>query len=371
MARVMRVVAGVCLVALLAGCSMPEVRREPIEGDVIAVVSYSPHEMVLVDRETLSVIRRVHLRSMGTDPLAISERRVFVTAQCGGVGTDSDDVVAVIDLSLGGEVTYIELPTVNPGFVEAAGPDTLLVSHGVWADGAFPVSRVDLAHETATASEEIPNAQGDLVVVAGSVWTAGVEEAGIAVAGDSAEGADVNADRPAATVRRTPIGYGRSQVFSWDGEPPLLGRDGESMDTVLAVTATGGSVEVARVSATTGARVATSTIDGLVSGISQVVTAGDMLVMRDSSGADMTDPGGPLVVLDPTTLKGLRRIDAGGFVSHLAALGDLVYAVTWNSGEILEIDPSSGEILRRARVAGLAGKMLQIAILGEGATSGP
>ncbi len=366
MARVMRLVAGVCLLALLAGCSMPGVLKEPIDGDVIAVVSYSPHEVVLVDRKTLSVIRRVRLRSMGTDPVAIAERRVFVTAQCGGVGADSDDAVAVVDLSRGGELTYIELPTVNPGFLESAGPDTLFVSHGVWVEGAFPVTEVDLSRGTAVARDAIPNAQGDLIAVAGALWTAGVEDAGINATGDGAD-----SEAPVATVRRTPLDHARPHVLPWSEEPPLLARDGASADTLLAVTGAGGSAEVARVSAATSERIATTTVRGLASGLSQVVNAGGTLVMRDSSGADMADPGGPLVVLDRATLRELRRIEAGGCVSHLAALGDLVYAVTWDSGELLEIDPASGEVLRRTHISGLECKMLQVAALGHRATSGP
>lgn len=367
----MRAVVGVCVLVLLAGCATPDVRTGRIEGDVIAVVSYSPHEVVLVDRETLSVIKRVRLRSMGTDPLAIAERRVFVTAQCGGVGADSDDAVAVVDLARGGAVTYIKLPTVNPGFVEAASPDTLLVSHGVWVDDAFPVTEVDLARGTATASEAIPNAQGDLVVVAGSVWTAGVEDAGIDVPGGLPGGGNVDGGASAVTVRGTPLDRGRPRVVPWGGEPPLLARDGRSVDTLLAVTGTGRSAEVARVSVPGCECVATVIVDGLASGLSQVVAAGDMLVMRDSSGADVADPGGPLIVLDRATLGELRRIEVGGFVSHLSALGDLVYAVTWDSGELIEIDPASGEVLRRTRIDGLEGKMLQLAALGDRATSGP
>lgn len=367
----MRAVVGVCLLVLLAGCATPDVRTGPIEGAVIAVVSYSPHEVVLVDRETLSVIKRVRLRSMGTDPLAITERRVFVTAQCGGVGADSDDAVAVVDLARGGAVTYIQLPTVNPGFVEAASPDALLVSHGVWVDDAFPVTEVDLGRMTATAREAIPNAQGDLVVVAGSVWTAGVEDAGVDVAGGEPGNGDVDGAAPAVTVRGTPLEHGRPRVVPWGGEPPLLARDGRSTDTLLAVTSTGRSAEVARVSVPGWERVATVTVDGLASGLSQVVAAGDMLMMRDSSGADMADSGGPLIVLDRATLGELRRIDVGGFVSHLAALGDLIYAVTWDSGELIEIDPASGEVLRRTSIGGLEGKMLQLAALGDRATSGP
>ena len=45
---------------------------------------------------------RVPLRSAALDPVAIPGRRLFVTAQCGGLGTEADDAVAVVDLAAGG-----------------------------------------------------------------------------------------------------------------------------------------------------------------------------------------------------------------------------------------------------------------------------
>ena len=122
-------------------------------------------------------------------------------------------------------------------------------------------------------------------------------------------------------------------------------------------------MRLSRVSATDLSVITSNTIDGLENGVCEIIDAGGLLVLRDSSGQDASDPGGPLVVLDRETLREVRRIDVGGSVSSIAALGDTVFAITWDSGEIIAIDPASGAILRRARIEGLAGRMTQLAAM--------
>ncbi|MHB8051374.1 MAG: hypothetical protein ACYDHQ_09190 [Coriobacteriia bacterium] len=350
MGRFTHAVAALLALALLAGCTGGSAGDRAIDGPVLAVVSYSPDEVILIEPETLTVIDRVRLRSMGTDPLALPERRMFVTAQCGGLGDDADDSIALIDLERGGRVRYLELPEPNPGFVARAGDGTVLVSHGVWDPGGIPVTRVDIGTEAVIGRERVANAYGALTVAAGSLWTAGPE------------GPDVLAQTP--TVRRTSLDLATSQDFSVEGEPPLVAPDGGSASTILTVSSNGDSATVSRVSAEDLQAITSATIEGVREGIGQVIPVEDTLVLRDSSGAEMSRAGGPLIVLDRVTLRGLRRIETGGSVASIAVLGGVVYAVTWDTGELIEVDPATGSVLRRMHLEGLDGKMLQLAAMG-------
>ena len=341
-------VAGLLAILVCGGCS-GGTEGAPIGGPVLAAVSYSPEEVVLIEPGTLSVIRRIGLRSMGTDPLAIEGSRTFVTAQCGGLGDDADDAIALIDLADGGRVRYVELPEPNPGFVASTGDGAVLVSHGVWDPGGIPVTRVDLSTGRVVDRGRVANAYDGLVVAGGSLWTVGPE------------GVDVV--DPAYTVRRTALDLSASTVFPADGQGTIVAPDGDSAETLLMGVSDGRSARMSRVSATDLSVITSNTIDGLENGVCEIIDAGGLLVLRDSSGQDASDPGGPLVVLDRETLREVRRIDVGGSVSSIAALGDTVFAITWDSGEIIAIDPASGAILRRARIEGLAGRMTQLAAM--------
>jgi len=350
-------VAGLLVILACEGCT-GGTGGPSIDGPVLAAVSYSPEEVVLIEPVTLSVIKRVDLRSMGTDPLALAGSRTFVTAQCGGLGDDADDAIALIDLTDGGRVRYVELPQPNPGFVESADDGTVLVSHGIWGPGGIPVTRVDLSKGEVVDRGRVANSYDGLVVAAESLWTVGPE------------GADV-AD-PEYTVRRTALDLSVSDVFPAAGRGAIIAPDGDSTETLLLVSPDGRSAHVNRVSAETLEVIASSTIDGLENGVCAIINVGDLLVLRDSSGEDVSDPGGSLVVLDHETLREVRRIDVGGFVSSIAALGDTVFAIRWDSGELIAVDPASGAILRRACVEGLAGRMSQLAAMdGTEALDGP
>lgn len=349
MSRFQCAAATLLAVSLLAGCTGGSGGGRAIEGPVLAVVSYSPDEIVLVEPATLSVIERVRLRSMGTDPLALPERRMFVTAQCGGLGGDADDALALIDLEQGGRVRYVELPQPNPGFVARAGDGTVLVSHGVWNPDGIPVTRVDIGSGTVVGRERVANAYGALVMAAGWMWTAGPE------------GADVTAQTP--TIRKTSLDLENTQSFPVEDPLPLLAPDGDSADTILTVSSSGGSATVSRVSAEDMGAITSVTLGDLREGIGQVLPVDDTLVLRDSSGAEMSRAGGPLIVLDRATLRELRRIETGASVASIAGLGGLVYAVTWNTGELLAMDPATGTIIRRVHIEGLDGKMLQLAAM--------
>lgn len=354
-----RQAVAVGLLALVAcgGCAA-DTAEQPIEGPVLAVVSYAPDEVLLIEPGTLSVIERIGLRSMGTDPLPLEPSRTLVTAQCGGLGGDADDALALIDLRQGGKVTYVDLPEPNPGSVEAAGEGAVLVSYGVWDPGGIHVTRVDVGTGAVTARAVVANAYGPLAVAAGSLWTVGPE------------GDDVTS--PEYTVRRSSLDLAVSEVFPADGRESLVAPDGSSRDTVIMATSGAGSVRVSRVSAVSLEVVDSVRVDGIREGVSQVVDAGDLLVMRDSSGADMTEPGGPLIVLDRATLREVRRIDVGGSVASIAALGGTVYAIRWDTGELIMLDPATGAIMRRTSLEGLGGRMAQLAAMDVAdAPSGP
>ncbi len=349
MGRAVVMMALAACLAVSVGCASGSIPGQEIEGSVLAAVSYSPDEMVLIDPGSLTEIDRIRLRSMGTDPLALPDARVFVTAQCGGLGGDADDALALIDLDRGGVVRYVDLPDANPGFVESAGGSKALVSHGVWSPQGIPVTLVDLVSGEVVHRGLVANAYGALVVAAGYLWTVGPE------------GPEIGSQVP--TIRRTSLDLQVSQVFPVDGELPLIVPDGESTGTILTVRSGGHSATVNRVSAMDLKVTASVELADIRDGIAQVVEADDLLVLSDSSGVEMSRAGGPLIVLDRATLRELRRIDMGGSVASIATIGDSVFAVTWDTGELIEVDPAAGRVLRRTRLQGFDGKMSQLAAM--------
>ena len=332
--------------AACAGCA----GDRSIDGAMLAVVSYSPDEVVLLDPETLSVADRVPLRSMGTSPVALPGRRAFVTAQCGGVGTDSDDALAVIDLRSEGRVEYVDLPTPNPCGLCVLPDGRLAVVHGVWDGHGLATTIVDLEGGDIAGGGTLSNVAGSPVAAGGWLWSIGPE------------GADETS--MSTTVRRTTYDLGTSAVIAeCDGEALLMLSDGNDADTVLRVESRGGSAIVERRATRDFALAAQATVPGVREAISSGIVIGEFIVLSDGTGADVSDPGGPLLVLDRVSLSEVRRIDVGGCVSSMAAIGDTLYAVSWRTGEVTAVDPASGEVLRRAAIPGCEGKTLQMAAM--------
>ena len=343
--RACALAAAACVAAAgAAGCN----QSEPVSGPVIGVLSYAPDRIVLVDPVALSVVGEVPLRSMGVDLTALSEPRGFATAQCGGVGSSADDAVAVVDLDDPPVARYVDLQSPNPGSVEILPGGALAVGHGLVVPDGSVCSLVDPVDRVLVAERTLGNVAGSPVAAAGFLWTAGAEA-------DDLASADV-------TLRRTSIDLATSVVVDRPGPGGcLVAADPCGADSLLRVTSGGGEATVERLDAASLTPTASVRLTGLSDRISSVTAAGAYLVLVDATGEDVSDPGGPLIVLDAVSLAEAGRVDAGGSISEVTALDGLLYAVTWSTGELLEIDPVAGEVLRRMTIPDADGRMLEVA----------
>lgn len=343
--RAYALVAVACVaVTSAAGCT----QAEPIPGPVIGVLSYAPDRIVLVDPVELSVVGEVPLRSMGVDLTPLSRPRGFAVAQCGGVGSSADDAVAVVALDGPPVARYVDLESPNPGSVEVLPDGTLAVGHGLVVPEGSVWSLVDPVDRVLVAEWTLGNVTGSPVAAAGFLWTLGVEA-------DDLAGGDV-------TLRRTSIDLTTSAVVDRPGaEGCLIAADPLGPATLLRVTSGRGEALVERLDAGLLATTASVRLTGISDRISSVTAVGSHLVLVDATGEDVSDPGGPLIVLDAASLEEVGRIDAGGWISEVAAFNGFLYAVTWSTGELLEVDPAAGEVLRRMTIPGADGRMLEVA----------
>lgn len=353
MTRRQFVVAACAAVALLAGAAALADSRQHAtvqaipDGPLVAVVSYAPPEVTVVDARAWRVVRRVRLRSVGTDPVALPGRRALALAQCGGVGADADDAVGVVDLGRGGAVTYLKLDCPNPGSVDVLSDGTLAVGHGWEDDAGWVFSHVDTTAGVSLGERRIRNASTPPVYAAGYLWTWGAE------AGAGGE--------LAAVLRRTTADF-RESVVVGGAEGCFVLPDGESAHSVLRVWLRDGGALVERLDAASLGVVSSAAVGGVVSMISGGATTGEHLVLVDASAVDPALGSGPLLVLDRGPLALTHRITAGGTVTSVAALGETLYAVTLE-GTLVEIDLRRGRVTRRLELGGVEGRVLQAAVI--------
>jgi hypothetical protein len=210
-------------------------------------------------------------------------------------------------------------------------------------------SLVDPVERVLIDERALGNIAGSPVVAADHLWTVGAEV-------DDLAGGHV-------TLRRTSIDLSTSTVVDRPGADGwLIAADPCNVQGLLRVTSAGGEALVERLDAASLAPTAAVRLTGIRDRISSVTAAGAQLVLVDATAEDVNDPGGPLIVLDAASLKEVGRIDAGGSISEVAAFNGLLYAVTWTTGELLEIDPEAGHVLRRVAIPGADGRMLEVAV---------
>jgi hypothetical protein len=309
-------------------------------------------EIVLIDLAAMRVVRRVPLRSLATDLGVDTASRRFVTAQAGGVGTDADDVLGVLDPRFG-DVRYVRLAQANPGSVACIG-GRAYVLHGLSAGDRMFVSVVDIADERLERSGTAPNTSGLWDQAGGYLWTLAVSTEGSANALVRLDPSDL------ATVTAVPAhGFAGSVVGGGASLFVLYGaRAGAALE------ATTGSI--AEIDPTTGSVVRAVVVRGLLHGASRGVVAGSKLALIDWNGEE--PESGTVALLDRATLDVTAMVQTGGAPCALAEWDDRVLVVDRSGGKLMLIDTANGRVSGSVDLGVRDLVFSDVAVLGEGRT---
>ncbi len=330
-------VRGLCallvLVAGVAGCTnAPDVRRRVADAPIAVALTGQGQRAYLsvVDLESGEVIRRTRLRSMAGEIDGDSRTRTVVTAQCGGLGRDTDVAAGVYDTETG-RIDYVDLEVPNPLSVAVEGSEAVL-AHGFWQDQGACMSRVNIARRTLTEKFHIADTaavlfrQGDALLTG---LTKGEGAAPRTTLFDVSKGASesVEASVPLCAVRAVE-GAPRTTVIGLD-----------SMDTsdghMIYEFSADGSVR------------RQAHIEGLKKVPIGACRFGDRIAVADADGIDPADPGRRVVMLDAETFEPRGSIEVEGMPASLDAWGDKLLVLDPLSGELLIYGPDGGEPTKR------------------------
>lgn len=338
-----------CAAFLLVGCqgqSAPPASSALATGPVAIVVTQDKRAS-LVDLEKGVVVRTDSVRSLVTDVAADTSSGVFVTAQSGGVGTDSDNALGVVDARRGG-VRYITLQVPNPGEVDMLPDGRVLAGHGWLGDKGFAKTVVDVSGKRPPETKWVLDGSRAFSVATGSLWGLGQVERG--------RTDDDILDSVLMKLDPSTIGV----VSSWDvpRDSVAVLPDGDSTSTILLLTSgdssaaiPGGGAALARLDSLTGAVVARAPIVRLREMAGSAVAVGSWIVVNDSLPGEL-ETGEQLIVIDRESLTERRRIRVGQPVDTMVAWGDTLVALGACTGELLFVDPSTGRVERRVSIPG-------------------
>src|SRR5450759_271216 len=294
-----------------------------------------------------AVVRTDSVRSFVTEVTADTSSGVFVTAQAGGVGTDADTALGVVDARRGG-VRYITLQVPNPCEVDMLPDGRVLAGHGWLGDKGFAKTVVDVSGKRPAETKWVLDGSQAFSVAAGSLWGLGQVERG-RTDDDILDSVLMKLDPSTIDV-----------VSSWDVPRDSIAvlPDGESTSTILLLTDGGpvaatstGDGGLARLDSSTGGAIARTSIGGLRQVAGSAAAGGSWIVVNDSIPGDPTT-GAQLIVIDRESLKERRRIRVGQPVDTMAAWGDTLLALGARTGELLFVDPTTGRVQRRVSIPG-------------------
>jgi len=316
-------------IAAVMGAATAAGPEGPVGSDapmaVVLVPGVGRTELVVVDLDSASVVRRVVLRSLVTDIDGDPTSGCVVGAQTGGIGSDADDAISIVDPRDGG-VRYVTLPRSDPSQVECIA-GRALVLHS-WVDGSgFAVSAVDLASGAVTATGHAPDGTGMWADAGGSVWTS--------VATSSAQ--------VYSLVRIDPVTLESAPARSAGITPSAVADIEDSVAVIGSVQGdAAGLGRVALIGSKDGAVLATGSVDGLPHGAQLVAVVGGSLVIGDWIGESPESDA--LAVLDSRTLHQVARIRVGSAPCALTGFGDRLLVVDRVEGVLRNVDPRSGTV---------------------------
>jgi len=344
-ARTVRVLGAVTALALIGamGCSTRRVTGTgqwgasgaptPANRPLAAVLVPEPGRtasVVIVDLDASRVVRRVHLRSAASEIALDATSGLLVTAQCGGVGSDADDVAGIVNPRTG-EVSYTHLERPNPGsVVTMAG--RAYVMHG-WTDtgreGTFFLSVLDPVSGTVESTGVVPQTASLFQGGAGRLWTTGRRTE----AGDDWRLMTVSpADLSTAEVG----GDGKSITSVIDGGSALY-----LLSTRLPTEETT-SGRVTELDPTTLRTRRTAELSGLRYGAIRGAVTAKRLAVIDDIGEDR--PSRAVTLVDRSDLGVVRTVKVPGIPAAVAAWGERFVLVDREGGKLLVLDADSGRV---------------------------
>ena len=292
---------------------------------VVLLPGVGRSELVVVDLDSVTVVRRVVLRSLVTDIDGDPASGCVVGAQTGGIGSDADDAISIVD-PRDGRVRYVTLPRSDPSQVECS-EGRALVLHS-WVEGSgFAVSAVDLASGIVTATGHAPDGTGMWAVGGGSVWTS--------VATSSAQ--------VYSLVRIDPVTLESAPAGSAGITPSTVADIGDSVAVIGSVSGDAAGVgRVALIGSRDGAVLATGSVSALPHGAQLAAVADGSLVIGDWIGESPESDA--LAVLDSRTLDEVARIRVGSAPCALTGFGDRLLVVDRVEGVLRNVDPRTGAV---------------------------
>lgn len=304
----------------------------PMSRALAAVLVPSPGRkasVVVVDLESLQVVRRVALRSLASEIALDATSGLLVTSQCGGVGSDADDAAGIVNPRTGA-VSYVRLERPNPDSVVMM-DGRAFVMHG-WTDsgrdGTFFLSVVDPASGTLERSGAVPQTASLFKGGAGRLWTTG--RAGF---GDDWRLITVSpADLSTAAVADD----GRSITSVIDGGSSLY-----LLATRLPTEETTSGRVIELDPATLRLR-RTADLSGLRNGAIRGAVTSKRLAVTDDTGEG--SPSRAVTLVDRSDLGVVRTVKVPGIPAAVAAWGERFVLVDREGGKLLVLDAESGQV---------------------------
>lgn len=324
-ARVLLVAAlAVSAVASFAGCAgrvrgAEAQRQAPLAA---VLVSAKRSEVHLIDLRTGTTVARKRLRSPAYDVAADDEASVFVTAQSGGVGADSDNRLGIVDARGGGRVSYVKLPWANPSQV-VAGDGRAFVVHGVAFDGGLRTTTVDVESRAVVATGAVPDGTQVISRAAGATWVSYIPT-------PSADAPPGKSQAPTSTVlarvepdgRVAPLVAGMP-ISGWTAPHPVdEGRVLTAGFRLLGPSLRASSAEVVAADARSGTITQGALLDGLDDGVEGIATFGHSVAIVDGDGSGDFQKPCSVDIYDARTFERRGEISLGKGPVAIAGWGD-------------------------------------------------
>jgi DNA-binding beta-propeller fold protein YncE len=342
--KAVRMFGAVAAVALIGGIGWMGWRASGARQEsTVGALSSSDHSLaavlvpganrrasvVVVDLDTLRVVRRVRLRSTASEIALDATSGLIVTAQCGGVGSGADDAAGIVNPRTGA-VSYVHLERPNPDSVVAMG-GRAYVMHG-WTDaghaGTFFLSVVDPVSGTLERSGLVPETSSLWRGGAGRLWTTGRADSG-----DDWRLITVSpADLSTAVVGDD----GKSIISVIDGGASLY-----LLSTRLPTEETT-SGRVIELDPTTLEVRRTADLSGLRYGAIRGAVTPKRMAVIDDIGEER--PSRAITLVDRSDLGVVRTVKVPGIPAAVAAWGERFVLVDREGGKLLVLDAGSGRV---------------------------
>ncbi|MBU4556740.1 MAG: hypothetical protein KJ747_07710 [Actinobacteria bacterium] len=329
----------VLLLTLPFGCSAREYRLfEATRDPVIAVLCQMTRELVLLDPEDLSVVRRIPLKSQSLD--LDTDGRKLLTAQTGGHGSEMGKEYGCVDLDAG-TVHYTSLTSIDIQTVSVADDGWYMLTAGLVNERGQWLHRVDA--DGNIEDLQLPPGICGSTSVRDRVWVWHFWD-------------DETGNPSDEYMIYGPTG--RPEVIS-SQLTMTVGVCGFD-DEVIAFGVDGANAQLVRHDARTGRVLKIATTDGFEVGPSYAWSAGRYLAIADGPSEDYYQST-RLLLIDPQTLEVVRVVESLKGVSAVSAgpKGNLI--VCEGDGSVSLVDPNTARRFVTAKIGDPRGDLVDVA----------